>query len=129
MRRIIVLPARQRVGVDRILTALEELGRIERRSTPAQVFVPYFAKDRLADYFGLAAELRKAGLAVEVYPEPRKLGAQLKFADRRGHEVAVIVGDSEWESGVYQLKHLATGESSEVAKDALAEAVRALLAQ
>ena len=117
------------LGVDRILTALEELGRIERRSTPAQVFVPYFAKDRLADYFGLAAGLRKAGLAVEVYPEPRKLGAQLKFADRRGHEVAVIVGDSEWESGVYQLKHLATGESSEVAKDALAEAVRALLAQ
>ena len=87
------------------------------------------SKGRLADYFGLAATLRKAGLAVEVYPEPRKLGAQLKFADRRGHEVAVIVGDSEWESGVYQLKHLATGESSEVAADALADAIRGLLAR
>lgn len=115
------------LGVDRILTALEELGRVERRATPAQVFIPYFAKGRLADYFGLAATLRKAGLAVEVYPEPRKLGAQLKFADRRGHEVAVIVGDSEWESGVYQLKHLATGESSEVAADVLADAIRGLL--
>ena len=115
------------LGVDRILTALEELGRIEQRATPARVFIPYFAKDRLADYFGLAAELRKAGLAVEVYPDPRKLGAQLKFADRRGHEVAVIVGDSEWESGVYQLKDLSTGDSAEVPRAGLAEAINALL--
>ena len=115
------------LGVDRILTALEELGRIEQRATPARVFIPYFAKDRLADYFGLASELRKAGLAVEVYPEARKLGAQLKFADRRGHEVAVIVGDSEWESGVYQLKDLSTGDSAEVPRADLAEAINALL--
>ena len=70
------------LGVDRLLTALEELGRVERRATPAQGFVPYFSADRLADYFGLAAGLRSEGLAVEVYPEPRKLGAQLKFAER-----------------------------------------------
>ena len=75
------------------------------------------------------AELRKAGFAVEVYPESRKLGAQLKFADRRGHEVAVIVGDDEWASGTCQLKHLATGESSEVPQEGLAEAIRALLAR
>ena len=117
------------LGVDRLLTALEELGRVERRATPAQVFVPYFSADRLADYFGLAAGLRSEGLAVEVYPEPRKLGAQLKFADRRGHEVAVIIGDDEWESGTCQLKHLATGESSEVPQEGLAEAIRALLAR
>jgi len=117
------------LGVDRILTALEELGRVERRATPAQVFVPYFSADRLVDYFGLAAGLRSEGLAVEVYPEPRKLGSQLKFADRRGHEVAVIIGDEEWASGMCQLKHLATGESSEVPQEGLAEAIRALLAQ
>jgi len=117
------------LGVDRLLTALEELGRVERRATSAQVFVPYFSADRLADYFGIAAGLRSEGLAVEVYPEPRKLGAQLKFADRRGHEVAVIVGDDEWASGTCQLKHLATGESSEEPQEGLAEAIRALLAR
>ena len=117
------------LGVDRMLTALGELGRIEARTTPAQVFVPYFSKDRLADYFALARELRSAGLAVEVYPEPRKLGSQLKYADRQGHEVAIIIGDDEWESGMCQLKHLATGESSEVPQEGLAEAIRALLAR
>ena len=91
--------------------------------------MPYFAEDHLADYFGLAAELRKAGFAVEVYPESRKLGAQLKFADRRGHEVAVIVGDDEWKSGTCQVKHLPTGESSEVPREGLVEAIRALLSQ
>ena len=78
---------------------------------------------------GRAVREAAEGLAVEVYPEPRKLGAQLKFADRRGHEVAVIIGDDEWASGTCQLKHLATGESSEVPREGLVEAIRALLAQ
>lgn len=116
------------LGVDRLLAALEELGRVERRATPAQVFVPYFSAGRLADYFGLAAELRRGGLAVEVYPEAKKLGAQLKYADRRGHLVAVIVGDAEWESGTCQLKQLGTGESAEVERGQLVDAIHALLA-
>jgi histidyl-tRNA synthetase len=116
------------LGVDRLLAALEELGRVERRATPAQVFVPYFSAGRLADYFGLAAELRRGGLAVEVYPEAKKLGAQLKYADRRGHVVAVIVGDAEWESGTCQLKQLGTGESAEVERGQLVDAIHALLA-
>ena len=35
----------------------------------------------------LARQLRSAGLGVELYPEAKKLGQQLKFADRRGFQV------------------------------------------
>ncbi len=69
------------------------------RSTPAQVFIPYFDATHLGDYFRLAAELRAAGLDVEVYPEPAKLGKQLQYADRKGFRVAVIAGEREFAAG------------------------------
>jgi len=119
------------LGLDRLLAAMEELGMIEPTRTPAQVLIPFFDKQRLADYLRLAAELRSAGLGVEVYPDPKKLGQQLKYADQRGFAVAVIVGDQEFQAGTCQLKNLATGESDEVAlasgSDDLVARIRSLL--
>ena len=115
------------LGVDRLLAALEELGRLEQRSTPAEVLLVRFGDQHDGELLGLAARLRSAGLAVEVYPEARKLGAQLKFADRRGHRLAVVVGDAEWSAGTAQLKDLASKESLEVDQAELAAACRARL--
>ena len=80
------------LGLDRLLAAMEELGMVEKVATPAPVFIPYFDEDRLHDYLRLAAALRAAGIGVEVFPEPKKLGQQLKYADRRGFRVALIAG-------------------------------------
>ncbi len=66
------------LGLDRLLAAMEELGMIEKVATPAPVFIPYFDPSRLHDYLKLAAVLRAAGIGVEVFPEPKKLGQQLK---------------------------------------------------
>ena len=103
------------LGLDRLLAALEELGRLEKRAAAAPVFLPWFARDRLADYQKLAHVLRRAGIGVEFYPEPKKLGAQLKHADRRGFPLAVIVGDEEWQRGEAQVKELASGNVETVA--------------
>jgi histidyl-tRNA synthetase len=113
------------LGVDRLLAAMEELGRLESRASTAPIFVPFFAEGRRDDYLKLCAGLRAAGLATELYPEAKKLGAQLKYADRRGFEVAVIVGEREWEDGVCQVKDLAEGTSSEVALADLASVLTA----
>ncbi|MDA1265321.1 MAG: histidine--tRNA ligase [Planctomycetota bacterium] len=115
------------LGLDRLLAALEELGELPGGGAPAPVFLPLFDGSRVPDYLALAARLRAAGLGVEVYPEARKLGAQLKYADRRGHRLAVVVGDSEWAAGTCQLKDLSSGESEEVSLDGLAEACLARL--
>ncbi len=103
------------LGVDRLLAALEELDLIEKRRTSAPLFLPYFAEGRRAEYLALATRLRRAGLGVELYPEAKKLGAQLKYADRRGHRYALIVGEDEWQTGRCQIKDLATGTSRVVA--------------
>jgi len=102
------------LGVDRLLAAMDELGVGGKRDTAAAVLIVYFDASRRDDYLALAKELRSESLDVEVYPEPRKLGAQLKYADRRGHRLALIAGDREWAAGTVQIKDLASGESVEV---------------
>ncbi|MCB9913759.1 MAG: histidine--tRNA ligase [Planctomycetes bacterium] len=114
------------LGVDRLLSALEELGRVDARACTAPIFVPYFVAERRDDYLALCARLRAAGFAVELYPEPKKLGAQLKYADRRGFRCAVIVGERELDEGRCQVKLLATGENADVTLEGLVEHLRAL---
>ena len=98
--------------------------------TPAQVFIPYFDAARLGDYFHLAAELRAAGLAVEVYPEPTKLGKQLQYADRKGFRVAVIAGEREFAAGECQIKNLANHrEHHRSAGRALVAEIKRILAK
>ncbi len=120
------------LGLDRLLAAMEELKMVEKVGTPAEVFIPYFDKDRLHDYLRLAAVLRAAGLGVEVYPEPKKLGQQLKYADRRGFRVALIAGENEFASHTCRVKNLAekTQEDVPLGEDAaaLVEAVRRICA-
>jgi histidyl-tRNA synthetase len=117
------------LGLDRLLAAMEELALIENVSTPATVFVAYFHEPRLHDYLRLAAGLRAEGLAVELFPEPKRLGQQLKYADRRGFKLAVIAGEDEFNADICQLKDLRTGDSQQLPLDSqkLASAIHGLL--
>ena len=45
---------------------------------------------------------------MEFFPEPKKLGNQLKNAAKKGVLFALILGSDEFESGSAQLKHLDT---------------------
>ncbi|OHB69452.1 MAG: histidine--tRNA ligase [Planctomycetes bacterium RBG_13_63_9] len=102
------------LGLDRLLAAMEELGMVEKVATPAEVLIAYFDGDRLHDYLRLAAAIRAAGIAVEVYPEPKRLGQQLKYADRRGHRVALIAGGNEFAAATCQIKDLRRAEQHDV---------------
>lgn len=107
------------LGVDRLLAAMEELEMVGQEQSAAPVLLVYFEEERASDYLALAYRLRREGVGVELYPDARRLKAQLKYADRRGFRYAVIVGGNEWEAGVAQVKDLAASDSSEVALEQL----------
>jgi histidyl-tRNA synthetase len=94
------------------------------------VFIPWFDKDRLADYLRLAAAIRAAGIGVEVFPEPKKLGQQLAYADRRGFRLALIAGQREFDAGQVQLKDLQSTQTRDLPlspPDELLTAIRKLV--
>ena len=97
------------IGVDRLLAALRAKGRVSG-STPGPVVVTVMDRDRMADYMGMAADLRAAGIRAEVYlGNPKNFGNQLKYADKRGSPVAVIQGANEAAKGTVILKDLILG--------------------
>ena len=131
------------IGVDRLLAALRETGRIGGTAA-GPVVVTVMDRARMADYQAMVRELRAAGIRAEVYlGNPKSFGNQLKYADRRHSPVAVIQGEDEAARGVVQLKDLILGaqiaqEASleewksqpaqrEVPRDALVAEVRKLL--
>jgi histidyl-tRNA synthetase len=94
------------LGLDRLIAALDQLEKLPRTRSTAQIFVPYFDADRLHDYLKLCRIVRAAGWNVEFYPEPKKLGVQLKYADDRGFAIALIAGSDELNTGTCQVKNL-----------------------
>jgi len=115
------------LGLDRLLTAMEELKLLDKVATPAPVLMVQFTSERLADYAKMATALRAAGLGVELYPEAKKVGQQLQYAERRGFRVALIAGPDEFARGVWKVKDLARREEVTVAGGDVVAAVGKLL--
>ncbi|MBL8865448.1 MAG: histidine--tRNA ligase [Planctomycetia bacterium] len=117
------------LGVDRLLAAMEELKHpwLTGASSPAQVLVFNLGADHLGEYQKLAKTLRDVGLAVEVYPDPKKLGQQFQYAEKRGHRVGVIAGGQEIANGTVKVKDLMKKEETTVSNIEIATAVQQLL--
>ncbi len=97
------------IGVDRLLAALREKGRIGG-AVEGPVVVTVMDRDRMAEYQAMVSELRSAGIRAEVYlGNPKNFGNQMKYADRRGSPVAVIAGSDEFDAGKVQIKDLVLG--------------------
>jgi len=115
------------IGVDRLLAALREKGRIGG-SVQGPVVVTVMDRDRMADYQAMVGELRQAGIRAEVYlGNPKNFGNQLKYADRRQSPVAIIQGEDEAARGVVQIKDLVLG--AKIATEATHEEWKAQPAQ
>ena len=106
------------LGLDRLFAGLEQLEMIEKKSSTVDVFLPFFDANLTTKYFEIATNLRKKGVGVELYPEPKKLGQQLKYADKKGFKLALVVGSDEVARGVANLKDLRSGGQKEVSLDA-----------
>ncbi|HVX24431.1 MAG TPA: ATP phosphoribosyltransferase regulatory subunit, partial [Candidatus Saccharimonadales bacterium] len=59
----------------------------------------------------VVAQLRAKGLKLAIDLSGKKLGDQLKTADKKGITYALIIGESELKTGQFQLKNLQTGDS------------------
>lgn len=115
------------LGLDRLLDGMATLGMLPEVRTPAEVFIPLFNEELLGPLLKVAADLRAAGLRVELFGEAKKLGKQLQYANKRGHRVAVIVGPDELAAGECQVKDLSDGSSETVKLATAAEFIAGLL--
>jgi histidyl-tRNA synthetase len=84
------------IGVSRLQAALTMLGKLDTRPDFGPVVVTVFDRDRVADYQKMVAVLRAANIRAELYlGNPKNMGNQLKYADRRNSPCVIIQGSDE----------------------------------
>ncbi|MBQ5529552.1 MAG: histidine--tRNA ligase [Bacteroidales bacterium] len=109
-------------GADRIYDVLSGLNLFPKNAAAAAaVLFTNMGEAEVAYTIPVAASLRRAGIACEIYPDNTKLKKQFEYADRKGIPYLAIVGDQEVMDGTVTLKNLATGEQRSIAKDGLAQ--------
>jgi histidyl-tRNA synthetase len=107
---------------------LQEAGLLpEFPPSPASILVTVFDESMWMKSLELAAQLRKAGLKVMVFPEPAKLQKQFKFADKMKIKIALTIGPDEVTNSQVAVKNLLTGEQAVINREAILDEVRKLL--
>jgi histidyl-tRNA synthetase len=137
------------IGVSRLQAALTALGKLEGAAEHGPVVVTVFDRDRIADYQRMVQRLREASIRAELYlGNPKNIGNQLKYADKRNAPCVIIQGGDEKAAGDVLIKDLIVGAAlaklekgrdeylqkqaqahSKVPEDKLVDAVRDVLAR
>jgi histidyl-tRNA synthetase len=106
------------IGVSRLQAALTMLGKLDTTPEFGPVVVTVFDRDRVADYQKMVAQLRNANIRAELYlGNPKNMGNQLKYADRRNSPCVIIQGSDEKANGKIQIKDLILGAGLTEIKD------------
>lgn len=108
------------IGLSRLVMRLIEKGVLKAdAATPAQVLVTTMQAERMQDYLKLAAELREAGIATEIYYEKKGLSDQLKYANRKSIAFAAIAGGDEFAANTVLIRNMANGTQTAIPRSDL----------
>jgi histidyl-tRNA synthetase len=103
------------IGLDRLIMGLRNLKLdLVSGEGPAPVLVLTLNGVPQSEMSRVAAELRQAGVGAEVYLGEHigRMGRQLSYANTRKFSLAIIVGESELESGMVSIKDLRAGSAA-----------------
>ena len=100
-------------GIDRIYLVMQELNLFpDNIDISTKVMFVTFGDDEAAFCLPLLKQLRAAGISSELYPANAKMKKQMTYANNKGVQFVIIVGEDEMESGILSVKNMSSGEQS-----------------
>jgi histidyl-tRNA synthetase len=115
------------IGLTRLFEVLRDSNLLPSAPPSVHVLVAQLDPQLSGAYLSLATELRSAGLRVENWLEPSKLDKQIKYADKTGIPVVLLLGGDEQAKGTVVIKDMAAKNQTETPRAALVEKVRGIL--
>ncbi|MDD4430548.1 MAG: histidine--tRNA ligase [Bacteroidales bacterium] len=107
-------------GADRIYDVLTQLNLFPTGSMPGtQLLIANFGEEETVWCLPLAAELRKEGLRVEVYPDTAKIKKQLSYADSKNIPFVLMAGADEMKQNKITLKNMQSGQQDMMSRQDL----------
>lgn len=102
-------------GADRIYDVMNDLDLFKEESvSTSQLMLVNFGEEEGKFCLGLLQELRKAGIRAELYPDTAKMKKQMRYADLKGINSVLMVGEEEINEGLFTLKNMKTGDQEKV---------------
>jgi histidine--tRNA ligase len=110
------------IGLSRLFYKLREAGVVSsHRRTLARCMVASFDDAQFGEALQIAAELRRAGVATILNTESVPLKKKLRYADRLGIPLVVLIGEEEVRGRFATVKDMATGENKPIPRQQLVE--------
>ena len=105
-------------GADRIFDVLNQLDLYPKEAVNAtQVLFVNFGEKEAQYSLPIIAELRKAGIRSEIYPDSTKMKKQMSYANAKEIPFVAIIGETEMQEGKVMVKNMTTGKQQPVAKE------------
>jgi histidyl-tRNA synthetase len=103
-------------GADRIYDCLQSLSLFPKESTAGNVKVLFVSFDDVTHRYAYKCllEMRKSGVAAEIYPEPARLQKQMKYANDRKIPFVALIGGEEMISEIMTLRNMESGGQERV---------------
>ena len=102
------------MGITRLILAMKELGIADVEIPTPDLYIAALGDRATVEALAITERLRGEGRYVECDIVGRSLKAQMKYANKIGAKYTLIIGDSEIDAGVAQLKNMADGTQTEV---------------
>jgi histidyl-tRNA synthetase len=112
------------IGLDRLIAALETLGRLGDSSAYARLGIACIKEENAGHYQALAARFRDAGVPCEVFLESSKLSKQFMLAEKKGLKWLLIPADDA--DGTFSLRNIEKRETIDTCSS-IEEAITMLL--
>ena len=98
-------------GIDRIYLVMEELGLFPKDiDISSKVLFLNFGELEAKYCFKYLKELRNNNISSELYPNNDKIKKQMNYANNKGVQFVVMIGEDEMKSGQLTTKNMSTGE-------------------
>lgn len=114
------------LGMERLLLAMEGTSNEETRK-PLDAFVAVMDPEYASQGLKLLKRLRRAGIKADRDYNGRSSKAQMKYADKVGAGLVIMLGQDEIEKGYYTVRNMITGEQFKLDDEDLVSNIKKLV--
>ena len=104
-------------GLERLILVLENTNSLKAEKEISKIYIAPMGENAKAKATQIVDNLRSCGIKAETDLMNRSVKAQMKYANKIGVEYVVVIGDSELESGVVEIKDMANSTSEQIKID------------
>lgn len=112
------------IGLTRLFHQLQEIGIIQSsKKTVSDLLIVPLSAEQTVFALQVAQKIRESGLNVDVLLEDMSMKNRFKYADRKGVEYVVVIGEEEAVSGQLTLQNMHSGQKEKLLVDEIASIV------